>query len=382
MEKLLRPARVEIDLAALDQNIKNIRAKAGKAALIGVIKADAYGHGAVACAEVLRRNGCRTFAVATLEEAAHLRASGAGEEIIVLGLVPDAYADDAARLDVIPAVCSYENAAAFSAAAQRCGVLMQVLAAVDTGMGRIGYQPEEVEKAAAEIQAMNRLPNLEVAGVFSHMSTADCADKSFSRLQEQRFNAFVAGLNARGAGVKMRTLANSASIMEIPSVLFEAVRPGIILYGLYPSGEVDRSQLALKPVMQVKANIVHIKDVPAGFSVGYGRRFISDRPSRIATVPVGYADGLPRPYSQAAQVIVRGKLAPAAGNICMDQFMVDVTDVPGVQTGDEVIIMGSDGVNTISADDIAAATGTINYEIVCAFGQRLPKVYLNGAASD
>ena len=375
MERLLRPAWVEVNLDALDRNIKNIRRKAGGAQLIGVIKADAYGHGAVECARVLRQNGCRMFAVATLEEAAHLRAGGAGEEIIVLGLVPDENADDAARLDVIPAVCSYANAAAFSAAAQRCGVLMQILVAVDTGMGRIGYLPEEAEQAAEEIRRMQQLPNIKVAGIFSHMSTADCADKMFSRLQEARFNAFTAKLDACGVHLPMRTLANSASIMELPSVLFEAVRPGIILYGLYPSGEVDPAQLELEPVMAVKAKIVHLKDVPAGFSVGYGRRYISQRPSRIATIPVGYADGLPRPYSPQAKILVRGHAAPVAGNICMDQFMADVTDVPGVQEGDEVIIMGSDGVHAITADDIAAATGTINYEVVCAFGQRLPKVY-------
>ena len=321
MEKLLRPAWVEIHLAALDQNIRNIKAKAGDAALIGVIKADAYGHGAVACAQVLRKNGCEIFAVATLEEAAHLRDAGIQEKIMILGLVPDAYADDAAQLRVMPALCSAQNAAAFSAAAQRWDVQMQVMVAVDTGMGRIGYQPDEVQRAAEEIRAMNQLPNLEVAGLFSHMATADSRDKAFSRLQEQRFNAFVSELQARGVRVPMRTLANSASIMELPSVLYEAVRPGIILYGLYPSGEVDRRQLALEPVMQVKAKIVHLKDVPTGFSVSYGRRFIARRPSRIATIPVGYADGLPRPYSPVAQVIVRGQLAPVAGNICMDQFM-------------------------------------------------------------
>ena len=171
-------------------------------------------------------------------------------------------------------------------------------------------------------------------------------------------------------------MANSASVMELPSVYFDACRPGIILYGCYPSDEVDVKELSIKPVMSVKANIVHLKDVPADFSVGYGRKFISKRPSKIATIALGYADGYPRPYSQHAKVIVNGKIAPIAGNICMDQCMIDVTDVPDVKVGDEVIIMGSDGKHTILADDIANATGTINYEITCAFGQRLPKVYV------
>ena len=174
----------------------------------------------------------------------------------------------------------------------------------------------------------------------------------------------------------MKTLANSASIMEIPSVHFDACRAGIILYGLYPSNEVDRKELDLKPVMSVKANIVHLKEVGVGFSVGYGRKFISERPSKIATLALGYADGYPRPYSKFGKVIVNGVVCPIAGNICMDQCMVDVTDVPEVHVGDEVIVMGSDGVNTVSADYIAEMTGTINYEITCAFGQRLPKVYV------
>ncbi|MEE0516141.1 MAG: alanine racemase, partial [Emergencia sp.] len=179
-----------------------------------------------------------------------------------------------------------------------------------------------------------------------------------------------------GIEVPMRTLANSASIMELPTIHFDAVRPGIILYGCYPSNEVDKNQLSIKPVMSVKANIVHLKDVPEDFSVGYGRKYISKKPARIATIALGYADGYPRPYSAQAKVIVNGVVCPIAGNICMDQCMIDVSAVPDVKVGDEVIVMGTDGVNTILADDIAEATGTINYEICCAFGQRLPKVYV------
>ena len=174
----------------------------------------------------------------------------------------------------------------------------------------------------------------------------------------------------------MRTFANSAAVMELPSVHFDAVRPGIILYGCYPSAEVDKGQLDLKPAMSVKANIIHLKKVPAGSTISYGRKFTASRESLIATLALGYADGYPRPYSLVGRVIVNGQFAPIAGNICMDQCMIDVTDVPDVKEGDEVIIMGSDGTHTILADEIADATGTINYEIVCAFGQRLPKIYV------
>lgn len=372
----LRPAWVEINLNNLDFNIKNIKAKIGHRELIGVIKADAYGHGSIKVAEVLRENGCKTFAVATLHEAITLRDAGAKEEIIILGLTPSIYADTLVTYDLTPVVCDYENAAAIDAQARAAGKTIQGLIAVDTGMGRIGYLADEIDEAVQDIKKSASLSNFKIKGMFSHMSTADAADKTFSHLQEEKYNKFYKAVVSAGIDIPMRTLANSASIMELPTVHFDACRPGIILYGCYPSDEVDINKLAIKPVMSVKANIIHLKDVPEGFSVGYGRKFISERPSKIATLALGYADGYPRPYSQYAKVLVNGCVAPVAGNICMDQCMVDVTDVPDVKVGDEVIIMGSDGKNTISAEDIAKATGTISYEIVCAFGQRLPKVYV------
>ena len=372
----LRPAWVEINLNNLDFNIKNIKAKIGDREMIGVIKADAYGHGSVKVAEVLRENGCKTFAVATLHEAVTLREAGAKEEIIILGLTPDMYASTIADYDITPVVCNSENATAFDAAAKAAGKTVKGLLAVDTGMGRIGYLADETDYAIEDVKKIQALDNFKIKGMFSHMSTADAADKTYSHQQEEKYNKFYEALTAAGIDIPFRTLANSASIMELPSVHFDACRPGIILYGCYPSDEVDVNQLAIKPVMSVKANIVHLKDVPENFSVGYGRKFISERPSKIATLALGYADGYPRPYSPFGKVLVNGCVAPLAGNICMDQCMVDVTDVPDVKVGDEVIIMGTDGKNTILADDIAKATGTINYEIVCAFGQRLPKVYV------
>ncbi|MCI5688581.1 alanine racemase [Anaerovoracaceae bacterium 42-11] len=373
----IRPAWAEINLTNLDYNIKNIRAKVGAdKEIIGVIKADAYGHGAVMCANVLRANGVKTFAIATLQEAIVLRQAGATEEIIMLGLTPDMYADTIVEYDITPVVCSASNAKAISDAALKAGKIVSGLIAVDTGMGRIGYLADEIENAVFDIKKITMLAGFKIKGLFSHMSTADAYDKTYSHQQEEKYNRFYEALVAAGIDVPMKTLANSASIMELPTIHFDAVRPGIILYGCYPSHEVDKNQLSLKPVMSVKANIVHVKDVPENFSVGYGRKYISDKPSRIATIALGYADGYPRPYSAQAKVIVNGVVCPIAGNICMDQCMIDVSRVPDVKVGDEVIIMGSDGVNTILADDIADATGTINYEICCAFGQRLPKVYV------
>ena len=372
----LRPAWVEVDLRKLDQNIKNIIAKSQAPEIIGVIKADAYGHGAIKCAEVLRENGVKTFAIATLREAIQLRNAGAKEEIIMLGLTPDMYAQTLVDYDITPVVCDSENARAINTVAKEAGKTLEVLIAVDTGMGRIGYLYDDTDHVIPDIRKISMLSNIKIKGLFSHMATADAYDKGFSKEQEARFKKFHEKVTEAGIDLPMKTLANSASIMELPSIHFDAVRPGIVLYGCYPSNEVDRNMLKIEQVMSVKANIVHLKDVPVGFSCGYGRKFIATRPSRIATIAMGYADGYPRPYSQEAKVIVNGVVCPVAGNICMDQFMVDVTDVPHVEVGDEIIVMGSDGKNTISAEDIAEATGTISYEICCAFGQRLPKVYI------
>jgi alanine racemase len=376
-KEALRPAWAEINLSNFDYNVKSIIKKVGPGKdIIGVIKADAYGHGSIQCAQVLRENGVKIFAIATIDEAIRLRNAGAKEEIIILGLTPDMYADALLDYDITPVVCHSENAKAFSDAAAARGKVMKGLIAVDTGMGRIGYQADDLEGGVDDVKKIAALPNFKIRGMFSHMSTADAFDKTYSHQQEAKFNKFYTALTSSGIDIPWRTLANSASVMELPTVHFDAVRPGIILYGQYPSHEVDKNQLDIKPVMQVKANIMHLKDVPEGFSVGYGRKYISKAPAKIATINLGYADGYPRPYSSVAKVIVDGVVCPIAGNICMDQCMIDVTNVPNVKLGDEVIVMGTDGTNTISADDIADATGTINYEITCAFGQRLPKVFV------
>lgn len=375
-KEAIRPAWVEINLSNADYNIKKIKEKVGAGKeIIGVIKADGYGHGAVKMAEVLRENGIKSFAVATLQECIALREAGAVEEIIMLGLTPDIYADTIVRYNITPTVNCSENARAISEEAKKYGVEVRGFVAIDTGMGRVGYLPDD-EEAIEDIKKMSQLSNFSIKGLFSHFATADEADKTFSKEQIEKYRNFAKKLEEEGIEVPLKTFANSAAIMELPEAHYDAVRPGIILYGCYPSSEVDKNQLDIKPVMSVKANIVHIKKVPVGFSCGYGRKFIAQRPSVIGTLTLGYADGYPRPYSADAKVIINGKLAPIAGNICMDQCMVDLTDVGDVKVGDEVILMGSDGINTILADDIAKSTGTINYEIVCAFGQRLPKVYI------
>ena len=373
----IRAAWAEINITNLDYNIKQIKDKVGPGKKItGIIKADAYGHGAIKVATVLRANGIESFGVATLSEAVRLRKAGfILEEIIVLGLTPDPYIDTIIEYRLTPVVCDYENAEAISRAAAKANIIINGYLAIDTGMGRIGYDTDN-SSSIDDIRMIMNLPNFRIAGLFSHFAAADSLDKTYTTVQEQRFMVFYKKLLNAGIPIPCRTLANSAAIMEVASSHYEMVRPGIIMYGCYPSAEVDRSQIDLRPVMSIKANIVQLKKVPAGNSISYGRKFTTRQDSLIATIPIGYSDGLPRPYSTKGKVIVNGVFAPIAGTICMDQCMIDVTHVPYPRLSDEVTIMGKDGIYEISAEDIAKATNTITYEVLCAFGQRLPKVYV------
>lgn len=376
-KEALRAAWVEINITNLDFNIKKIKEKVGPGKKItGIIKADAYGHGAVKVATVLRANGIESFGVATLSEAIRLRKAGfLLEEIVILGLTPEPYADTVVEYQLSPVICDFKSAETISKKAQQAGIVINGYIAIDTGMGRIGY---DIENSASidDIKMIQQLPAFKIAGLFSHLAAADSADKTYTTVQEQRFMVFYKKLLDENVRIPLRTIANSAAIMETASTHYEMVRPGITLYGCYPSDEVDRKQLELRPVMSVKANIVQLKEVPAGNSISYGRRFTTQQDSLIATIPLGYADGLPRPYSPGGKVILNGVFAPIAGTICMDQCMLDVTHVPYPRLGDEVTIIGKDGIYEITADDIARKTGTISYEVLCAFGQRLPKVYV------
>ena len=375
-----RAAWVEIYLEHLTHNVKEIRKRVGPIPeIMGIIKADAYGHGAVVVADTLKSNGVSSFGVATLEEAVQLRDAGIKEPILILGLTPDAHWSWVIQYDLMAVVCSLENAKALSHLATQAGKQVSVFIALDTGMGRIGYlveQPGEEKAAREEVRQILALESLQVQGLFSHMATADACDKTFSQKQEKIFLGFQEALEREGIILPKKTLANSASVMELPTVHYDVVRPGIILYGCMPSEEVDSSILDLKPVMSVRTNIIHLKQVDAGFSVGYGRTFITKEPSLIATLPLGYADGLSRVYSNRGRVICNQTYAPIVGNVCMDQTMIDVTHVPDVKLGDTVTLLGREGNLEITAQEMGKLCHTINYEVVCRFGQRLPKVYI------
>ncbi|MDD4390266.1 MAG: alanine racemase [Eubacteriales bacterium] len=378
--KTIRPAWVEIDLRCVDHNIKEIKKRLGsKTAIMGIIKADAYGHGALAVSEVLRNNGINSFGVATLPEALELRAAYKDAPILVLGIVLPGVEDIAVENGIDTVVCSYEYAKVLSEAAKKTGRPAGVYIAIDTGMGRIGYityTEALIQEAIREIKEVAKLPFLEIKGVLSHFANADQTDKTYAVLQNDRFAEFCKALEEAAINVPARTFSNSAAIMGLEEAHYDIARCGIVMYGLYPSEEVDKSILNLRPAMTVKARIVHIKAVPPGSSIGYGRKYIAGEERIIATVPVGYADGYPRIFSPKARVIVNGHYALVRGSICMDQFMIDVTDIPDVAVGDEVIIMGSDGNLRVSAEEIARASDTINYEIVTAFAMRLKSVYI------
>lgn len=374
MFKQFRPAWAEINLDNLTYNIQSIKGDANSKEIIGVVKADAYGHGATDVASTLVENGVKRLAVAVLSEGIELRKSGIKCPIMILGLTPETLLNDLIEYEIQPTVSSFEYAEALSKIAYKKRKNIKINIAVDTGMGRIGFLPNE--ESIDDIYKISKLPNIEIEGLFSHFSTADEKDKKYSYLQFDRYNCFYEKLIKKGVKINMRTIANSAAIMELPSTHYDAVRPGIVLYGYYPSNEVDRSKLSIKPVMTLKANIVHIKVLEKEQYISYGRKFKTERKSIIATLPIGYADGYSRMLSGKAKVIVNGRLAPVVGNICMDQCMIDVTDVGDVKVGDEVILMGSCANIKFDAEDIAEILGTISYEVICMISKRAPRVYV------
>lgn len=375
LRETLRPVWAEIDLKNIEHNITVVKEKVGACEIIGVVKADGYGHGALETAQVLINNGVSSLGVGTLSEAIILREAGITCPIIILGLTPWAYHSELIEYDLTPVLASYTDTRVLSTLAVKAKKTMEVLLAVETGMGRIGFMP--TEGSITEITGIHRLPNIKIKGLFSHFATADEKNKSYSHWQLNNFENFYKRLEKVGVPINYRTIANSSAILKLPESYYEAVRPGILLYGYYPSDLIDKNTLEIKPAMTLKANIVFIKRVPPGYSISYGRKFTTERESIIATLPIGYADGYPRALSGKGRVIVKGQYAPIVGAICMDQCMIDVTDIPGVRKYEEVILMGSQSDKTITADEIAEKTGTVKYEIICRIGQRVPRVYIN-----
>lgn len=369
----LNSTQLIIDLDAIRHNIRAVHERAG-VPVMAIIKADAYGHGAVEIARHIDGD-CAFFGVSSILEALELRQAGIEKPILILGYTPVAAFPEAIRQGIRPAIFRYEDALALSQAATALGMTAKFHIAVDTGMSRIGFQvtPEEAD-ICARIAA---LPNVEAEGLFSHLATADCADLSRARHQAALFDQFDEMLHSRGVTIRLRHLDNSAGVMNF-HCKYELVRSGIVTYGMYPSTEVDPSVLDLRPALRWESRITHLKTLEPGREIGYGGTYTTTRPTRVATVPVGYADGYRRNLSGRFYVLIRGKKAPILGRICMDQMMVDVTEIPDAALNDTVVLVGKSGDLNISVEEIAAQGDSFNYEFVCGISRRVPRVYLLG----
>ncbi len=364
---------VNIDLDAIVQNFEAVRQKTGTP-VMAVVKADAYGHGAIQVAKLLE-DRCSFFGVSSMLEARELRQAGLEAPILILGHTPVAFFSAVVQQNIRPAIFRYEDALALSDEAVRQGKKIPFHFAVDTGMSRIGFQT--TEESVAQCLKIAALPGLFAEGIFSHFAGADCKDLTKARSQAEKFDRFVAQLEAGGLHIPIRHMDNSAGLMNFENH-YEMVRSGIVTYGMYPSADMDKQLLPLRPALQWHSRVTHVKTLEPGREISYGGTFVTDKKTVVATIPVGYADGYRRSLSGKFYVLIRGKKAPILGRICMDQMMVDVTDIPGVCPEDPVVLVGRDAGEEITMEQIAAAADSFHYEFVCGISRRVPRHYCSG----
>lgn len=376
MEKPLRPVWAEINLDHYVHNIQEIKRRYPGVKIMAVVKANAYGHGAVELSKAAIQAGADRLAIAVVDEGIELRKAGIDVPIHILGGAAEKQWVQVVDYDLIQTVFDLNTARNLSQIAQEKGKRVRIHLKVDTGMGRIGFQPEEAGEAAAAIFA---LPNIDLEGLMTHLATADETDKSYTLQQMERYRRALHDIEARGIRISLRHVANSATIMDLPDFHFDMVRPGIMSYGLWPSDEVDHT-FDIRPVLSWKTQVIYVKEVPAGTGISYGKTFVTERTTKVATLPLGYADGLSRHLSNKGQVLIHGHRVPMIGRVCMDQCMIDVTEIEKVAIGDEVVLIGSQGEEQITAEEMAAWIGTINYEVTCAISKRVPRYYVGKAA--
>ena len=370
---LFRPTWAEVDLEAMARNFEAIRARVGALPILAVVKADAYGHGAIEVARALETSGAEWLGVALPEEGVELRRSGLRASILLLGGFAPAQADLVLDHDLTAAVYRPDQLAALGAAAGRRGVQARVHLKIDSGIGRLGVPAPEVPEFAALLKAAE--PRIFMTGAFSHLAVADNPAESFTEVQIEAFRGAVDALRRKGLRPDLIHLANSAAIIDHPPAWLTLVRPGIILYGYPPSALL--SPFPIHPVLSLKTRIIYIKTIAPGTSLGYGRTWTATRLTRVASLPIGYDDGLPRLLGNRGHVLVRGRRAPIVGRISMDLTTVDVTEIPGAGLDDEVIVLGEAGGERLGADQMAAWADTIPWEILCRLGARVPRVYLS-----
>ena len=357
-----------VDLDAIAHNLTELKKKIKKDVLsLAIVKADAYGHGAVGVARAIQ-NDVDYFGIAELGEAVELRGAGVEKPILVLSYTSPYQYETLVKHELTQTIFNYDDAVALSEAAVKLKKIARVHIAVDTGMSRIGFfcNNESVET----VKRINDLPNIYIEGIFSHYACADCVERETTRKQTEVFKNFINELENRGMYIPIKHMCNSAGLLTVDEQ-FNMVRLGSVMYGLYPDEYVNDGSVDLVPAMRIVSHVSHVKEVPAGSGVSYGHTYFTDKPTRIATVCIGYADGYSRSLSNKGRVIINGEYAPVIGRVCMDQLMVDVTGLSSVSVGDEVTVLGTDGENSITAEEIAELTDTINYEVVCQFQKRV-----------
>ena len=375
MEKYSR-IKALISLDAVRHNFEQMKNNIKEGTkIIAVIKADAYGHGAVPIASMIQEyDYIWGFATATAQEALQLRRAGIVKPILILGLVFEEYYEELIRNDVRMAVCDFDTAKRFHEAALAVGKKGLIHLATDTGMTRIGFKDNE--ESLEEIRRIYQLENIEIEGLFTHFARADEYDRTPAMVQLERYVHFSKLLEENGIHIPLHHCSNSAGIIRVPEANMNIVRAGITIYGIYPSEEVEKDIVKLEPVMSLKSHVTFVKEVEPGTQVSYGGTYTTDHVTKLATIPVGYADGYPRTLSNKGWVLIHGKKAPICGRVCMDQFMVDVTDIPEIKKGDEVTLLGSDGEETISADTLGDLSGRFSYELLCGISKRVPRIYI------
>lgn len=367
----------EVDLKAIAHNIRELRRITNpKARFMAIVKANAYGHGIIEVARQSLENGAEALGVANIEEGIQLRKAGINAPVLIFGYTSPVHAKKLIEFDLTQTVYSYETSRALSEALSAYGKKIKVHIKVDTGMGRLGLLRGIKDNSVSEVESISRLPMLELEGIYTHFATADKSDRSYAGKQFEIFMDFLNQLRIAGLEIPVTHAANSAAIINMPETHLDMVRAGISIYGLYTSEEVDRSIIKLKPAMALKTKIIHLKKVPAGFKISYGTTYETEKPTTIATVSIGYADGLNRLLSSKGRMLVCGHSAPIVGRICMDLTMLDVGNIPEIAIGEEVVVFGRQGNASISVDEIASTINTINYEVVSTIMERVPRIYL------
>lgn len=371
---MVERGRVEVDLSAIRHNASEIKRQIGRAKLLAAVKGDGYGHGLVPSAKAALEGGADFLGVATLEEAARLREAGIDAPVLMLSTILPEEAQEAIRLDVRVTVCSIPTLMALNEAAGRLGTKARVHLKVDTGMGRLGVMPE---RAVEYVKMAKSLKNIEVEGISTHFPSADEEDRSFTERQIGAFKGVLSSLEAEGIRPPMAHASNSAATVAFPEARFDMVRCGLLIYGIWPIPGKEK-RWDLKPAMRVVSRLLLVKEIPPGWPVSYGRRFVAERPTKVGVVPVGYHDGIDSRLSGKGWVIVKGKRVPIIGRVCMDHFMVDLTGVEGIGEGEEVVILGGSGGEAVTAEEIAGWLGSVPQEFTSRVGGRMRRVYIGG----